>query len=445
MALTQLVAVRCNTSLLSTTNRFLPLVLSKMSSTEDDNQSRMPAAGTISNVRIEIDAAVGVGNSYTLTLKKNKVATALAITISGGSAVSGTDVANSISYVAGDVLSWNLTLSGTPNKVAKNIYFELSGATSCSYVSEEVFSNATRSGNPLGFQGSAAGGSALQSNVPCPVAGTFVACYLRQDGVGSTGSWTWMLNKNGTDQDGAGGTPDTRVTMNSAVGVSIQSGTFSCSVAAGDLIYAKITANSTPSSSGDFSWGYAFTPTDGLSCPLTQASGAGSGGTSGTEYLECVTSTYNATVNSGSRILSTLLCSRNFQISALYCVQGAASGAAKARAFTLGKNGSNTSLSASIGGASAVTANDTAAGHKVTVSSGDTLSMEDAITGTSVGGTTGIGFGLAIGIPGGGKGAGGGNSNSGKKGGGGGLNVINPGGATFIQIGNTGLDVGVTS
>lgn len=43
----------------------------------------------------------------------------------------------------------------------------------------------------------------------------------------------------------------------------------------------------------------------------------------------------------------------------------------------------------------------------------------------------------------GGGGAGKGNSNNGKKGGGGGLNVLNPGGASVMNIGNAGIDIGV--
>jgi hypothetical protein len=62
-------------------------------------------AGTVSNLRIELEAAAGsAGNGYTFTLRKGGVDTAVTCQILGA-ATSCTDTTNSVSFAVGDLFS----------------------------------------------------------------------------------------------------------------------------------------------------------------------------------------------------------------------------------------------------------------------------------------------------------------------------------------------------
>lgn len=446
MSLIQPVILSPNQALDSSSSRWYPLGFTKSADgLEDRAQQVMSAAGTISNVASTITVAPGAAKSYTLTLKKNKVATSLVLTWSGAAQVLATDTTHSVAFVAGDLLAWELTVSGAvAASTIASFYAEISGSNA-QYFSANNFTVSADQGIEPSFQISTNGVTANQLVTPWPVSGSITGFGLYQNGAGTTGSWSFRINKNGVDQDGSGGTVDTRVSISSSASPSTATGSFSLPVTAGDLIYIKAVAVSSPSVTKNMAWSFTFVPTDGVTVALPQAPGGATGGTAaGDEWCRVVSVTYNGTISNGSEITTALGCSRNIQVSALYVNLDSAPGAAKSRTLTVRKNGSDTSLSVGISGAVSTSGSDTTPGHKFNIANADTISLRDTIVGSSVGGTK-IAFALALGIPGGGKGAGGGNSNSGKKGGGGGLHIINPGGAGFIQIGNSGLDVGVTS
>jgi hypothetical protein len=65
----------------------------------------MPAAGTLSQLRIRLSAAAGAATTgYTFTVRKNGVATGVTCTITF-SATNCSDTTNSEAFVAGDLLS----------------------------------------------------------------------------------------------------------------------------------------------------------------------------------------------------------------------------------------------------------------------------------------------------------------------------------------------------
>ena len=80
----------------------------------------------------------------------------------------------------------------------------------------------------------------------------------------------------------------------------------------------------------------------------------------------------------------------------LYIQSSAAPGAAKSYAFTVVKNGSDTSLTCSLtgtgSGAGVTTCNDTTGGHAVTVAAGDTISLKSAPSGTPTAAFIGASF-----------------------------------------------------
>jgi hypothetical protein len=83
--------------------------------TEASAETVMPTAGTLDNLYIygNNGSGPGAGTSYTFTLYKNGVATALTTAISG-STRTNSDTTHSISFVAGDTISLEAAPSGTP-------------------------------------------------------------------------------------------------------------------------------------------------------------------------------------------------------------------------------------------------------------------------------------------------------------------------------------------
>lgn len=72
----------------------------------------MSAPCTISNLRIKVQGAPVGAETFTYTLFKNGSATALTVTLTG-SAVTGSDLAHSIEYAAGDTMSLRLVTSAS--------------------------------------------------------------------------------------------------------------------------------------------------------------------------------------------------------------------------------------------------------------------------------------------------------------------------------------------
>ncbi len=83
--------------------------------TEANRRQKITSPGVIKNLYVQLNAvSPGVGKSYTYTLMKNGVATALQVVISDTN-TSGSDIVNSVTVVAGDIISIRITPSGTPS------------------------------------------------------------------------------------------------------------------------------------------------------------------------------------------------------------------------------------------------------------------------------------------------------------------------------------------
>jgi hypothetical protein len=68
-----------------------------------------PFACTLSNLYCALDVAAGSSKTVTAKIIKNGVATALLATVSGASATTGNDTADSVTLAAGDVVKMELT------------------------------------------------------------------------------------------------------------------------------------------------------------------------------------------------------------------------------------------------------------------------------------------------------------------------------------------------
>lgn len=104
-----------NTGLSSlTAGRFSPLIGTKSPDTvEFEAQTLFPTSGTLKKFFVQLDNAPGAGISRTLTIRKNEVDTALAVTISD-TAVAGNNVSDTVQIAAGDKISIVASNSGTP-------------------------------------------------------------------------------------------------------------------------------------------------------------------------------------------------------------------------------------------------------------------------------------------------------------------------------------------
>lgn len=82
--------------------------------TEVNVQQVVPAAGSISGLQAYLFGVPGGAASWTITLRKNGVDTALTTTVTGGAA-QGSDTTHSVAVAKGDLISLRLTPAGTPS------------------------------------------------------------------------------------------------------------------------------------------------------------------------------------------------------------------------------------------------------------------------------------------------------------------------------------------
>ena len=442
----QMVAMRNQTIAMSSGTRYIQFYGGDWRNVVADVGQVMSSAAVISNVHLTIDIAPGSGKSWTVTLMKNEVATALTFNIAD-LAVKGQDTSNSVTIAAGDVLCWRAVGNSTPATASfNNWYFEIAPLTpGITQLGGSAFSwnNTTKLASPSNLLGPAAAvGSEYQGYHYVPTAGSFIASYGYQVGAGVTATgFTMLLNLNGVDQDGTGGTVDTRVTWLYTSAKSVSGGTYNLPVVAGDIVYWKATVVGTPGTkTGSISISFQATNTNEYIMGMNGVGGLLAGVNQWT-YIMTGTSASPPTVSTSIMQLP-VYPTRPVNITKFYVRLTNGPNVGQTRSFTTQKNGSDTSLAFNISGTTQ-TGNDTANGHKVSLASADTFSVRMGdVTGSSS--FSRFTYSLVFEFLGGGKGAGGGSS-GGKKGGGGGQNIIQAGGANMLQIGNPGLDIGSTS
>ena len=199
------------------------------------------AAGTLRNLRVWTSAAPGA--NIVATLFVNGVASALQVTLNTGTA-SATDT-DSVAVAVDDLIEFRLQNStGSGSRILKcSVDFEATDANASIY----------------GFGDAAANIGAAGAREAILCGGEWAADTDTYSLVGTDGTvtrWTIRLStapgagtnrlfriyKNGTAQDGTGGTPDTTITIADAAQAG--SASFSLSVVAGDTVHARLVSNS---------------------------------------------------------------------------------------------------------------------------------------------------------------------------------------------------------
>ncbi len=96
--------------------RFMGMFAGNQNGNENSVQNIMPTAGTIKNLWAFIEAAPGVGSSWTFTIRKNGVDTAVACTVTGTGAANQkcSDTTHSVVFAAGDLISVRESSTGAP-------------------------------------------------------------------------------------------------------------------------------------------------------------------------------------------------------------------------------------------------------------------------------------------------------------------------------------------
>lgn len=88
-----------------------------VSSTEANVEIQSPAAATISNLSVQLSAALGLSTSAVFTWRDSSSSQALTCTISGASATTCTDNTHSFNAAQGDELDIQVVTTGTPSAV----------------------------------------------------------------------------------------------------------------------------------------------------------------------------------------------------------------------------------------------------------------------------------------------------------------------------------------
>ncbi len=220
------------------------------------------APGTFRNWRAQNMTALGSGNTRDYTIYKNNSATALTVTAGNDTSIHD-DVVNSFTVAAGDYLTVGSTAGGTPVATLIKMALEFEGDNA----NESIYGGP---GSTLGtgtvFHNLAANLStngvalAIDDSQTCwPIAGSMTRLDIRLNTApGGVTVRTFTIYKNGVAQDGAGGTPNTVITITGAA--TTGSSTFSMTAAEGDLLSLHMVVTGSPAGSV-WGWGCAFTAT----------------------------------------------------------------------------------------------------------------------------------------------------------------------------------------
>lgn len=407
--------------------------------TQSAELSKTPfaATGTLGKMYVVIDVLPAAGTTKVFTLVVNGSTTACVVTLDD-THLSGQYTGTPIAVTAGDVLSIQYTITGTPgSSAACSIAFEFTSTNANQSVhcggAAPLTSTTPRwleALNPNDFVNTTA---LIQSNCIVSAPGTVTAMYFSiAAAAGTTGSYKATIYLNGTAQDGTAGTPDTRITIVNATTRTDSVATFSLAVVAGDLLAIQVDAISAPSSkTGAF--GLQFTSTNAgesnLSFALPSYPSSGGG-----------VNSYN-TIRAGSLSWSTITARNSvvpskFRLNNMQVYFTVAPGGVTSRTFIPINSGSNGNQTVTVSGAnttgSDLTNKDTYA------NAGDTFGVfESAVSGSPAASLGSIGFTMFIQ---GGNPPGKGQQGN-KKSGGGGVNLQSPGGTGLLVIGNPGLDV----
>ncbi|HET9565208.1 MAG TPA: hypothetical protein VFP27_12060 [Mycobacterium sp.] len=357
------------------------------STTEASHQVRVLRACTVRNFAVELTTAPGGSVTRTFTIRKNGSNTALSFAITG-SGTTGSDLANEVSFAAGDLIAVQIAQSGGTPAATGLIHYSLE--VECSTAKTSIYGSARGGGGVVvgRQQGVFAGyeafidpsveGSPISTSVAA-CAGSLTEYRIDLAGAPTAGkSWTFVIYKNGVKQDGAGGTTDTQLTIADAATTNTWTGTLT--VAAGDLLRYQVESSSgSPASSAGSTACVFVSTTAGESHWCSYARG-----TSGTPYVSPLGMNTQSTTEASAQ--TKVLGPTAITLTQLWGYKHSID----ATGITLRNNGSNTGLSLTL--STGVSVSDTT--PSVTPAQNDLLSV--SLTGLSGFFTSRVGISVCL-------------------------------------------------
>lgn len=334
--------------------------ISTWSATESSRTGIIPHALTLSSLQVSLTGAPGGTASWTFTVRKNGADTTLTCTITG-SATTGNDFKDNVSFAAGDTIDLEVIPSGSP---AAPTQLAWSAQQSASLLFGVLGGSASNVSN------SAASFNGLQANFswnsteskiysPMPTAGTFKNLYVSLGSAPGAGtSYTFTLLKNSV--------ATALTTTVSGTGTTSNDTTDTVTVGAGDTVSIQATPTGTPGSA-PCSWALSFAPTiDGQSFFLY-----GDGSTTSSASVEYEQPLGRATTAWGTTQTGRTLPLQAGTLGALYVLLSSTPGAAKSYVFGVQQNGVTTALATTISGSNS-TGNFTT---NISVANGDNFGL----------------------------------------------------------------------
>lgn len=200
--------------------------------------SPCPVGGTIRNLRVHAMTALASGTNV-LALRNQSGNTALTVTFAAGD-TDKADTVHSVTVTAGDRIGWYVTSTAASADVRYRVTCDWIPTTEG--VSLYGFTGSVFPPDP-GYSGLFEGDGQIdtttnaRSMVGC--AGTLIGFGVRASGaLSGIQQIELAAYKNGTKQDGSGGTVDTRVTLSATAQET--TGTFSLPLAVGDALYVGV-------------------------------------------------------------------------------------------------------------------------------------------------------------------------------------------------------------
>lgn len=331
----------------------------------------MPIDGLVGNLRVVLETAPGSGKSWTYTLYKNSVATALTVTISDA-ATSASDTTNTVSFVAGDLLAWAAIPTNTPD-VPTNLLIScaVTGSNKQSFFTGGDASTVSNSvDNFRGMWGGGAWSSTESTHsMLMPTSGTIDKLYVILNNTpGGAATYTFTVYKNGSP---------TAVTCTVASAATTASDlSNSITFSSGDTISVASTPTGTPSARS-VRFSMRMQPdTNGESI---HGIGATVFSASAARYAKVDSIPATAVVATPTTAIASIM-PVAATLKRLYFSLATAPGSGKSRLLTSYINAGAGSLSANIAD-TATAANDTT--HSDSVSVGDSVWLATTPTGTT--------------------------------------------------------------
>jgi hypothetical protein len=337
---------------------------------------KVDQGGTVRQLRALLGTAPGGTATRTITFRKNGVDQAVTVTFAAAD-TSKNDTTNSLTVAAGDTLVVKLTATNTPAASSLALVWELETATTATtqYAigTSEVSLTTSTSYAPLFSAGVFQAGGAANSDALAGAAGTITSVRYALDAAPTAGlSRTFTIVKNGTDQDGTAGTPDTRVTISDTA--TTGAATFTVAVAVGDLLRAKATVTGSPAAARAIGTHTFVATTPGQMVLAAVPNIAPTAST--TQYGQAVGGPYAWSGTEAPRELPGPPTA--VTLSGLYVYLESAMGAGASAVYTLRQNTSDTTQTVTIG-TGALSAGPSAAAA-VTLSSGDRFALKVVAT-----------------------------------------------------------------